>query len=146
MGYWARKYIAEAKIASAEEAAKRILEQAEKEGEAKKREITLEAKEEVHKLRADQEREYRERRNELQRMERRVVQKEESLDRKMELLEKKEDELVSGRPMYKGLRKNLEELYQKQLANWKDYRAYLLKRQRTYPDQYREGIRMRRQL
>ncbi|MGB4313534.1 MAG: ribonuclease Y, partial [bacterium] len=116
MGYWARKYIAEAKIASAEEAAKRILEQAEKEGEAKKREITLEAKEEVHKLRADQEREYRERRNELQRMERRVVQKEEALDRKMELLEKKENELVSREADVQRIKEELEELYRKQLA------------------------------
>ncbi|HHW92724.1 MAG TPA: ribonuclease Y [Firmicutes bacterium] len=116
VGYWARKYIAEAKIASAEEAAKRILEQAEKDGEAKKREITLEAKEEIHKIRADQEREYRERRNELQRMERRVVQKEESLDRKMELLEKKEDELASREAAVQKIKENLEELYQKQLA------------------------------
>ncbi|MGB4232097.1 MAG: ribonuclease Y [bacterium] len=116
VGYWARKYIAEAKIASAEEAAKRILEQAEKEGEAKKREITLEAKEEVHKLRADQEREYRERRNELQRMERRVVQKEEALDRKMELLEKKENELVSREADVQRIKEELEELYRKQLA------------------------------
>jgi len=92
------------------------LEQAEKEGEAKKREITLEAKEEVHKLRADQEREYRERRNELQRMERRVVQKEEALDRKMELLEKKENELVSREADVQRIKEELEELYRKQLA------------------------------
>ena len=92
------------------------MEQAEKEGEAKKREITLEAKEEVHKLRADQEREYRERRNELQRMERRVVQKEEALDRKMELLEKKENELVSREADVQRIKEELEELYRKQLA------------------------------
>ncbi|HHY36941.1 MAG TPA: ribonuclease Y [Firmicutes bacterium] len=116
VGYWARKYIAEAKIASAEEAARRILEQAEKDGEAKKREITLEAKEEIHKLRADQEREYRERRNELQRMERRVVQKEEALDRKMELMEKKENELAAREAEVQKIKEELEELYQKQLA------------------------------
>ena len=52
--------------------------------DALKKETILEAKDEVHKLRAEAERETRERRNELQRLERRLQQKEESLDRKLE--------------------------------------------------------------
>lgn len=92
-GYLARKYIAEAKIASAEEAAARIIDEAEKEAEAKKREAVLEAKEEVHKLHNDFDREVKERRNELQRIERRLLQKEEALDRKSEILERKLDNL-----------------------------------------------------
>lgn len=92
-GYLARKYIAEAKIASAEEAAARIIEEAEKEAEAKKREAILEAKEEVHRLHDDFDREVKERRSELQRIERRLLQKEEALDRKSEILERKLDNL-----------------------------------------------------
>lgn len=90
-GYSLRKYLAEARINSAEEAAERILVEAQKEAEAKKREAVLEAKEEIHVLRSEAERENRERRTEIQRLERRFLQKEEALDRKMESLEKKEE-------------------------------------------------------
>lgn len=92
-GYLIRKRLAEAVIGSAEEEAKRILQEAEKDAEAMKREALLEAKEEIHKLRGDQEREGRERRSELQQLERRLVQKEESLDRKSEALERREASL-----------------------------------------------------
>ncbi len=57
--------------------------------EARKKELVLEGKEEVHKLRTDAERENKERRSELQRMERRLLQKEEHLDKKFESIEKK---------------------------------------------------------
>lgn len=115
IGYWARKYIAEAKIVSAEEAARKILEQAEKEGEAKKREVILEAKEEIHKMRVEHEREYRERRNELQRMERRLMQKEEALDRKLEALERKEESITSREAAVQEIQEKLQELYRKQV-------------------------------
>ena len=65
-GYLIRKSIAEAKISSAEEEAARILEEAQKQAEAKKRESLVEAREE-YKMRAEFERELRERRVELQR-------------------------------------------------------------------------------
>ena len=93
IGYWVRRNIAEAKIATAENAAKKILEDAERSGEAKKKEALLEAKEEIHRFRSELERETKERRNELQRLERRLLQKEENLDRKIDSLEKKEESL-----------------------------------------------------
>ena len=93
IGYVVRKSLAEAKISSAEEAARQIVENAEKEAEALRKEKVLEAKDEVHKLRTDAEKELRERRNEIQRLEKRILQKEESLDRKMEQYERKEVEL-----------------------------------------------------
>ncbi|WCN36639.1 ribonuclease Y [Aneurinibacillus uraniidurans] len=93
IGYVVRKSLAEAKISSAEEAARQIVENAEKEAEALRKEKVLEAKDEVHKLRTDAEKELRERRNESQRQEKRLLQKEESLDRKMEQYERKEVEL-----------------------------------------------------
>jgi len=93
LGYLARKKIAEAKISVAEDAAKNIIEEAEREAEAKKREAVIEAKEEVHRMRSEFDRECRDRRNELQRVERRILQKEESLDRKSDQLERKESQI-----------------------------------------------------
>lgn len=85
--------IAEAKITNAEELAKKLISDAEKEAETLKKEQLLEAKEEVHRLRNEFEKEARERRNEQQRIERRLIQKEETLDRKLESIEKKEETL-----------------------------------------------------
>lgn len=115
-GYIIRKYLAEAKIASAEEAAARILEEAQKAAEGKKREALLEAKEEIHRMRTDVEREHRERRNELQRLERRLMQKEETLDRKTEALERKENNLQRKEDEVERIKANLEEIYTKQVA------------------------------
>lgn len=86
-----RKKIAEAEIGSAEQESKRIVSEAQKAAEAKKREVLLEAKEEIHRSRMDLDKEIKERRNEIQRSERRLVQKEETLDRKLEALEQKEE-------------------------------------------------------
>lgn len=93
VGYLLRKYIAEAKITSAEAAAKKIIEEGEQKAKAAKREALLEAKEDIHRQRNELERESRERRNEFQRIERRLIQKEESLDKKTEYNEKKEESL-----------------------------------------------------
>ncbi|MBW6462620.1 MAG: ribonuclease Y [Bacillota bacterium] len=115
-GYFIRKMIAEAKISSAELAAKKILEEATHEANSLKREKQLEAKEEVHKLRTELEKESKERRAELQRLERRLVQKEEGLDRKINNVERKEEELRDKEEENKKFRDKLEELHQQQLA------------------------------
>ena len=81
LGVAHRKKIAEAEFGSAEEKAKSIVKDAEKAADAKKRELLLEAKEENQKLRADFDAEVKERRNELNRQERRINQKEENLDK-----------------------------------------------------------------
>jgi len=115
-GYLVRKYIAEAKIASAEEAAKKILEEAEKGAEAKKRESILEAKEETHRIRHEMEKEVRDRRNELQRLERRLVQKEETLDRKLEALDKRDEKIAKHELELERKEKEVAELYAQQRA------------------------------
>lgn len=86
-----RKKVAEAAIGSASDEAARILNAAMTEAEQKKKEAILEAKDEIHKQRTETERELRERRTEVQRQERRIIQKEESLDKKVEAQEKKEE-------------------------------------------------------
>ena len=89
-----RKKVAEKQIGSAEEEARRIINEAIKGGESKKREMLLEAKEEIHKSRSEYEQEVKERRAEVSKQERRLQQKEEALDKKIDLHEKKEDELA----------------------------------------------------
>jgi ribonuclease Y len=96
LGIVYRKKVAEREIASAEEEAKRIINESIKSAESKKREALVEAKEEIHKNRAEYEREVKERRSELQKQERRLQQKEENLDRKTDAVEKK-NEILAGK-------------------------------------------------
>ena len=89
-----RKKIAEGKVGVAEERARKIVDDAAKEAEARKKEILLESKEDSIRTKNELEREVRERRNELQKNERRLFQKEETLDKKVEALEKKEEHMT----------------------------------------------------
>jgi ribonuclease Y len=114
-GYLIRKYIAEAKIATAEEASKKIMEEAEKDAETIKREALLEVKEENHRIKNELEKEIKERRNELQRIERRLVQKEETLDRKSDILEKKEDSISKKEQDIQKIQESVEDLYNQQI-------------------------------
>ena len=93
LGIRYRKNVAEKEIGSAEQEATRIINEAIKGGESKKREMLLEAKEEIHKTRTENEREIKERRTELNKQERRLQQKEESLDKKLDNFERKEEDL-----------------------------------------------------
>ena len=88
-----RKKTAEFTIGSAEQEAKRIVSEAIKNAEAKKKEAVLEGKDEIHRLRNESEKELNDRRKEVQRQERRIQQKEETLDKKIESLENKEEVL-----------------------------------------------------
>ena len=93
MGYFFRKLRESRKVGSAESIAKRIIEDSKREAENKRREGALEAKEELHKSRIKFETETRDRRHELMSLEKRVIQREENLERKVNLLEKKEVDL-----------------------------------------------------
>ncbi len=88
-----RKKVSEREISSAEEEARRIINEAIKTGESKQREALLEAKESIHKERTEYEREVKERRSELQKQERRLQSKEENLDKKTDNIEKKSEQL-----------------------------------------------------
>ncbi len=115
-GWAIRKNTAEKAIGSAEEEAKRIVQNAQTAAESKKREAVVAAKEEVMQIRNEVEKETRERRNELQRLERRLVQKEETLDRKMESLERKEENLHRKENETDKLREELSQLVAKEQA------------------------------
>ena len=94
VGYIFRKTVGERAIGSAEQRARNIILDAEIRSETIKKEITIEAKEEAHRMRSEVEREIRERRAEIQRAEKRLIQKEEAIDRKTENLEKKEESIL----------------------------------------------------
>ena len=89
-----RKKVAEREIGSAETEATRIINEAIRSGESRKKEMLLEAKDEIHKSRTEYEKEVKERRAELSKQERRLEQKETTLDKKTEAFEKKEEELA----------------------------------------------------
>ena len=92
IGY--RKRFAEREIGSAEQEATRLINEAIRSGESRKKEMLLEAKDEIHKSRTEYEKEVKERRAELTKQERRLQQKEESLDKKTDAFEKKEEDLA----------------------------------------------------
>ena len=115
-GYFVRKSSAEKAIGSAEEEAKRIVARAEEQGEAKKKEALLEAKEDIQRQRQELDHDTRERRGELQRQERRVVQKEENLDRKIESVEKKESARAGKEAKLDKMQAEAAELHDRQKA------------------------------
>ena len=88
-----RKKVAEQAIGSAEAEATRLINEAIRGGENKKKEMLLEAKDEIHRSRTEYEKEVKERRAELSKQERRLEQKETTLDKKTEAFERKEEEL-----------------------------------------------------
>ena len=94
LGIVYRKKVSEKEISSAEEEARRIINDAIKSAEGKKREAMLEAKEEILQERSEYEKEEKQRRSDLQKSERRLQQKEEALDRKVENIERKEETLA----------------------------------------------------
>lgn len=115
-GYWVRKKLAEAKIASAEEAARKIVDDAQHSADARKKESLIEAKEEIHRFRTEAERELKERRSEIQRMERRLQQKEENMDRKIESIEKKEENLSKRENELEDTQNQINQIFNKQVA------------------------------
>ena len=94
-GTYYRKRVGEREIVSAEQEATRIINEAIRSGESRKKEMLLEAKDEIHRSRTEHEKEVKERRSELSKQERRLQQKEESLDKKADAFERKEAELAS---------------------------------------------------
>ena len=110
-----RKKVYEAKVGTAESKAREIIDDALKTAETKKREALLEAKEESIKTKNELERESKERRAEIQRYEKRVLSKEEAIDKKAETLEKREAKMNAKEAELDRLRGEVEEARQNQL-------------------------------
>ncbi len=108
--------LSEAKLGSAKENADKMLDDAAKAAESKKKEALLEAKDEIFKMRNDAEKDLKSRRHELNQMEQRLLQKEDSLDKKMDSIEKKESFLRSKDAELEQMRDKMQTLEQEQLA------------------------------
>ncbi len=109
-----RKKVAEAEIGSAEEQAKRILEDSMKTAESRKKEALIEAKEEILREKTEAENEMKERRKEVSRLEHRIAQKEEALDAKIEAVEKKEENLAKKAKEAEDLQNKVKEIVAQQ--------------------------------
>ena len=116
IGYAYRKNVAEAKVAKAEDAVKKLYEEAKAKASDIKKEMILEAKEEVFKTRTEAEKENRERRAELQRTERRLFQREESLEKKLDGLEQREKELNKRESGLEKAEADIATLHEQQMA------------------------------
>ena len=112
------------KVADAEQEAKQILANAAKDAESKKKDMILGAKEEILQLRNDAERELKDRRAEVTRMERRMTQKEENLDRKTEQLEKKNDQLDAKLRENDALREQIQGVIDQHLKKLEEISGY----------------------
>ena len=111
-----RKKVAEREIGSAELEATRLINEAIRSGENRKKEMLLEAKDEIHKSRAEHDKEVKERRAELSKQERRLEQKEATLDKKTEAFERKEEELNRRLANVAQTQAQAEEIKKQQLA------------------------------
>ena len=111
-----RKKIAESKLGSAEQEAKRLVDLAKIEAENLKKEEIIKAKEELMNNRKELDQEIKERRGEVQKQEARLIQKEESLDRRSENFEKKEQEVEKRLQEIDERKKDIDSLYDEQLA------------------------------
>ncbi len=110
-----RKRVGEREIGSAEQEATRLINEAIRSGENRKKEMLLEAKDEIHKSRTEYEKEVKERRAELSKQERRLQQKEESLDKKSDSYERKEEELSKKIAEVAQVKAEVEQVKQKHL-------------------------------
>ena len=124
--------LVESKVGTAEEKAKEIIDEAIKTAETKKREALLEAKEESIKTKNELEREAKEQRAELQRYEKRVLTKEETLDRKTEALEKKESKLSVRENEVEKIREQVKELHSKQLQELEKISGFTSEQAKDY--------------
>ena len=113
IGYLIRKRLAESRVLNAEGLAQKILAEAEKEAETKRREVVLEAKDALYQDRADFEKDTRERRQEIQNLEKRLLAREENLDRRLDLLDNKENQLTANEKQLLQREKTVQENQEK---------------------------------
>ncbi len=110
-----RKKIAEQKVGSAEEEAKRIINDAIKTAQQKRKEAAVEAKDEAFRLKAEADKEIKERRSEITRQERRLDQKEENIDRKTTAMEQREEELKKRADLIDARLAEIEQMRQREV-------------------------------
>ncbi len=124
IGYAIRKKMAERKTGKAEDIAKTLLDDAKQKAEAKMKETIIEAREEVHKLRTEFENELRQRRGEVQRVERRLQQREDLIDKKSLQIEANEDRIEKLKNDTEKVREKVQAAYEQQVAELERISGY----------------------
>ncbi|GHU63613.1 ribonuclease Y [Clostridia bacterium] len=127
-----RKKVYENKIGSAQRRSREIIDEALKTAETKKREALLEVKEESLRTKNELERETKERRNELQRYERRILNKEENLDKKMDALEQRESNLFTKEEALERQKRDVESVYQKAIHELENISGFTCEQAKDY--------------
>lgn len=127
-----RKKFAEAEIGSAEQEAKRIMNEAVLAAEAKKKAIILEGKDEVHKLRTETEKELADRRRDMQKQEKRILHREETLDKKLDSVEIKNEQLSKKEKLIEGELLKATELKNEQLAKLEEISGFTQEQAKNY--------------
>jgi len=125
VGYAVRGAIGKKKRTSAEMQAQEILQRSQKEAEDKKRELEIQAKDDLYKLRTEFDKEAQERRGELQKLEQRVITKEENIDSKIDVLEKRESDANNRKQKLDNRQKSLDQREGK-LSNQEDEQKKVL--------------------
>lgn len=123
-GYIYRKNVAERTIGSAEQKARNLILDAENRSETIKKEVTLEAKEEAHRVRNEVDKEVKERRLEVQRSERRLAQKEEVIDRKLNGIEKREEKISKVEKEIASEKEEIDSIFERKIAELEKISGY----------------------
>ncbi len=124
IGYAIRKAVGEKTIGSAEQKARNLILDAEKKAERIEKEIKLEAKEDARRIKVEVDKEIKERRSEIQKSEKRLIQKEETVDRKIENIEKKEENISRKEKELLVKNKELDEFKKKQILELERISGY----------------------
>jgi len=132
VGMLYRKKVAEREIGSAEMEATRLINEAIRSGESRKKEMLLEAKDEIHRSRTEHDKEVKERRAELSKQERRLEQKETTLDKKTEAFERKEEELAKKLQKVTETQAKADELCKAQMAKLEEISQLTQERAKAY--------------
>ena len=132
LGVVYRKKVAEREIGSAELEATRLINEAIRSGESRKKEMLLEARDEIHKSRTEHDKEVKERRAELSKQERRLEQKEATLDKKTEAFERKEEELARKMAKVTETQAQAEEIKARQLSTLEQISAMTQEQAKQY--------------
>ena len=127
IGFFLRKKLVESKLATAEEAAKKIFADAKKDSDTLKKEARLQAKEELYKSKAEFEKESRNKKYEMQKVEKRLSQKEENLEKKVNLLDQKDISVAKREKSLEAQEKRVKEMEDKYTAALEEQKSQLEK-------------------
>jgi ribonuclease Y len=127
VGFFLRKKLVESKLATADEAAKKVFADAKKEAETLKKEARLQAKEDLYKSKAEFEKESRNKKYEMQKMEKRLSQKEENLEKKVNLLDQKDISVAKREKALEPQEKRVKEMEEKYTSALAEQKSLLEK-------------------